>query len=209
MHYKAVYILFCMFRVSNTPIITSTQNCNYSLQYWSHLLCSCLLPTWPSLGHVGRRQLHKKKWHVQETVVTVFPDDGCGWHPKHVEWTCRIINRLLCSASRWPIINIYCTKDLTSTGGCSYSFVYSWWWVCLTPETCRIIYRMLCSASRWTIINIYCTKDVTSTGGCSYSFVYSWWWVCLTPETCRIIYRLLCVASRWTIINIDQRCTKQ
>ena len=25
-----------------------------------------------------------------------------------------------------------------STGGCSYSFVYSWWWVWLTPETCRV-----------------------------------------------------------------------
>jgi len=23
-------------------------------------------------------------------------------------------------------------------GGCSYSFVYSWWWVWLTPETCRV-----------------------------------------------------------------------
>ena len=33
-----------MFRVSNTPIIRSTQNCNYSLRY-----CSYLLPTWPSL----------------------------------------------------------------------------------------------------------------------------------------------------------------
>ena len=45
---------------------------------------------------------------VPEAVVTVLctPDDGCGWHPKHVEWT-RIINRLLCVASRWTIINIY------------------------------------------------------------------------------------------------------
>ena len=25
---------------------------------------------------------------------------------KHVEWTCRIINRLLCVASRWTIVNI-------------------------------------------------------------------------------------------------------
>jgi len=30
-----------------------------------------------------------------------------------------------------------CTKNMTSTGGCSYSFVYSWW-VRLTPETCRM-----------------------------------------------------------------------
>jgi hypothetical protein len=45
---------------------------------------------------------------VTEAVVTVLctPDDGCGWHSKHVEWTCRIINRLLCVASRWTVINI-------------------------------------------------------------------------------------------------------
>jgi len=45
---------------------------------------------------------------VPEAVVTVLciPDDGCGWHPKHVEWTCRIINRLLYVASRWTIVNI-------------------------------------------------------------------------------------------------------
>ena len=45
---------------------------------------------------------------VPEAVVTVLctTDDGCGWHPKHVQWTCRIINRLLCVASRWAVINI-------------------------------------------------------------------------------------------------------
>jgi len=37
-----------MFRASTTPIIRSTQNCNYSLWYWSHFLCSYLPPTWPS-----------------------------------------------------------------------------------------------------------------------------------------------------------------
>ena len=31
-----------------------------------------------------------------------------------------------------------CTKNMISTGGCSYSFVYSWWWVWLTPETCTV-----------------------------------------------------------------------
>jgi len=57
-------------------------------------LCSYLPPTWPT-------------WPVPEAVVTVLctPDDGCGWHPKRVEWTCRIINRLLCVASRWTVIN--------------------------------------------------------------------------------------------------------
>jgi len=31
-----------------------------------------------------------------------------------------------------------CTKNTTSTGGCSYSFVYFWRWLWLTPETCRV-----------------------------------------------------------------------
>ena len=30
------------------------------------------------------------------------------------------------------------TKNMTSTGGCSYSFVCYWWWVWLTSETCRV-----------------------------------------------------------------------
>ena len=92
-----------MFRVSTTPIIRSTQNCNYSLRYCSYFLCSYLPPTWPSLI-----TLEGGSCTVPETVVTVFctPDDGCGWRPKHVHWTCRIINRLLCVTSRWTIINI-------------------------------------------------------------------------------------------------------
>jgi len=31
-----------------------------------------------------------------------------------------------------------CTKNMTSIRGCSYSFVYSWWWMWLTPEICRM-----------------------------------------------------------------------
>ena len=56
----------------------------------------------------GQASLATLERSVPEAVVTVLciPDDGCGWHPKHVEWTCRIINRLLCVASRWIIINI-------------------------------------------------------------------------------------------------------
>ena len=92
-----------MFRVSTTSIIRRTQNFNYSLRYWSYFLCSYLPPTWPSLG-----ALEECSCTVPEAVVTVLftPDDGCGWHPKHIEWTCRIINRRLCVASRWAIIKI-------------------------------------------------------------------------------------------------------
>jgi len=28
---------------------------------------------------------------------------------------------------------------MTCTRSCSYSFMYSWWWVRRTPETCRVI----------------------------------------------------------------------
>jgi len=30
-------------------------------------------------------------------------------------------------------------RDTTCTRGCSYSFMYSWWWVRWTPETGRVI----------------------------------------------------------------------
>jgi len=92
-----------MFWVSTTPIIRSTQNCNYSLRY-----CAATFvrrdQAWPRWREVAAQKI----WPVQEAVVTVLctPDDGCGWHPKHVEWTRIIINRLLCVASRWAIINI-------------------------------------------------------------------------------------------------------
>ena len=59
-------------------------------------------------GHIFRAATSLQLGGVPEAVVTVLctPDNGCGWHPKHVEWTCRIINRLYCAASRWTIINI-------------------------------------------------------------------------------------------------------
>jgi len=66
-------------------------------------LCSYLPSTWPSWATLGGGSCT-----VPEAVVRVLcpPDDGCGWHPKHVEWTCRTINRLLYVSSRWTIINI-------------------------------------------------------------------------------------------------------
>jgi len=53
--------------------------------------------TWPRWRGVAVQKI----WPVPEAVVTVLctPDDGCIWHPKHVEWTRRIINRLLCCIS--------------------------------------------------------------------------------------------------------------
>ena len=48
-------------------------------------------------------------WLVPVAVTTVLctPDDGCGRHPKHVEWYCsKIKYRLHIVASRWTFINI-------------------------------------------------------------------------------------------------------
>ena len=48
---------------------------------------------WPCCREVAAQKI----WAVAGAVITVLctPGDGCGWHPKHVEWTCRIINRML------------------------------------------------------------------------------------------------------------------
>jgi len=54
-----------MFRVSTAPIIRSTQNCNRSLRYRSKLEESS-----------------------STDIILCTPDDGCGGHPKHVEWLC-------------------------------------------------------------------------------------------------------------------------
>jgi hypothetical protein len=83
---------------SCTKNVTSTGGCSYSFVY-----------SWLAMVEGGSCT---KKRPVPEAVVTVLciPDDGCGWHSKHVQWTCRIINRLLCVASRWTTINIALCK---------------------------------------------------------------------------------------------------
>jgi len=97
-------------------------------------------------------------------IVLCTPDDGCCWHPKHVEWTCRIINRRLCvawphwrevpSQKIWPVpeavVTVFCTPD----DGCGWHPKHVEW-------TCRIINRLLCVESRWTIVNILITAAHT------------------------------------------------
>ena len=59
------------FGVSNTPIIRSTQNCNYSLRY-----CAA---TSLQRGQASSTTLYGGSSTVPEAVVTVLctPDDGC------------------------------------------------------------------------------------------------------------------------------------
>jgi len=81
--------------INNCPTRCNT---NQSIYYSASLLI------WPRWRKVAAQNI----WPVPGAIVTVLctPDDGCGWHPIHVEWTCRILNRLLCVAFRWMIINI-------------------------------------------------------------------------------------------------------
>ena len=90
--------------MSTTPIIRSTENCNYSLRY-----CAATSLQRDQVVTFEGGSRTQNMWPVPEAVVTVLctPDDGCGWHPKHVHWTLRIINRLLWVASRWTIINMF------------------------------------------------------------------------------------------------------
>jgi len=92
-----------------------------------------------------------KIWPVQEAVVTVLctPDDGCDWYPKRVEWTCKIINRPRCVASRWTIINIDVNTELGEVGSCesdmnltSGNQLFKWsfdTWIYLAPLSPRFL----------------------------------------------------------------------
>jgi len=116
MQYKAVYLLFCKF----------THSTCFECQPHPSSGVHKTLTTASGTGHIFRAATSLQRGQVNlatlaggsctvpEAVVTVLctPDDGCGWHPKHVEWTFRIINRLLCVASRWTIINIYHSSKL-------------------------------------------------------------------------------------------------
>jgi len=64
-----------LFRVSITPIIRSTQNCNYRLRYWSYFLCNYLPPTWLT---------------VQSAIL-------------FIKITCKVhVRRATTTSTRWP-----------------------------------------------------------------------------------------------------------
>ena len=95
------------FGMSTTPIIRSTQNCNYSLRYWSYVLCSYLPPMWSSLATLEGGSCKQNMTNIGCCSYSFVYSWWWVWlTTKHVEWTCRIINRLLCVASRCTIINI-------------------------------------------------------------------------------------------------------
>ena len=56
-------------------------------------------------GHIFCAATSLQHGQASSALATSWPR-WCSWHPKHVEWTCRIIHRLFCIASHWTIINI-------------------------------------------------------------------------------------------------------
>jgi len=105
------FFLLLRFRASLVYINNRPTRCNtkQSTYYSANSLYMFRVSTTPSLAWPRPREVAAQKiWPVTEAVVTILctPDDGCGWHPKHADWTCRIISRLLFVASRWTIINI-------------------------------------------------------------------------------------------------------
>jgi len=88
-----------MFRVSATPIISSTQSCNYSLP-----------PTWPSLATLEGGSCTK---NMSSTGSCSYSFVYSWWWVWLTPEICRIINRLLCVASRWTIINVYYESEIT------------------------------------------------------------------------------------------------
>jgi len=106
-HHSIGYLFICLndgilclwFRASLIYINNCRTRCNTKQLPPSNVVKLA----WPRCREVAAQKI----WPVPEAVrVLCTPDDGCGWHPKRVEWTCGIINRLLCVASRWTVINI-------------------------------------------------------------------------------------------------------
>jgi len=63
-----------------------------------------------------------KIWPVPDVVVTVLctPDDGCGWHPKHVEWTAWSCWREVAAQKIWPVPKAVVTVLCTPDDGCGW-----------------------------------------------------------------------------------------
>ena len=84
----------------------------------------------------GQASLEGGSCAVPEAVVTVLctPDDGCGWHPKHVEWTCRKIRRKLCVLSRWTVINVDRSHSYAPANYAGQLLVIFQWTLCLVQQ---------------------------------------------------------------------------
>ena len=90
-------------------VVTVTSTSNMIVQLPHYNVANLATLVWSSCTII---------WLVPVTVTTVLctHDDGCGRHPKHVEWYCsKIKYKLHIVASRWTFINInlWCTETWT------------------------------------------------------------------------------------------------
>jgi hypothetical protein len=97
---------------------------------------------WSVLIIVQRYTIQNSLFIILQVHSTCF---GCQPHPSSevhkTVTTASGTDHIFCagiSLQRGQAEGGSCTKNMTSTGGWSYSFVYSWWWVWLTPEICRV-----------------------------------------------------------------------
>jgi len=220
-----------MFWVSTAPIIRSTQNCNYSLRYWSYFLCSYLPPTWPSIFRVSTTPIMSTQncnyslrcWsyflcsYLPPTWSSIFrvsttpimSTQNCNYSLRYWSYIC-----IATSAQRGQVSfgcqphpssgvqkpvttasgtgHIFCAATSAQRGQVSFGCQPHPSWVHKTVTTASGTGHIFCAATSLqrgqvaTMEGGSCTKNMTSTRGCSYSFLYSWWWVWLTPETCRV-----------------------
>jgi len=109
---------------------------------WRHILLFYVYGSvhlWSILIIVQRDAIESRLFIVLQVQSTCFwcqPHPSSGVH-KTVT-TASSTGHIFCAPSSLQRGQASCTKNMISTGGCSYSFVYSWWWVWLTPETGRV-----------------------------------------------------------------------
>ena len=147
-----------------TPLVSPTQPpiksaaCYFRETKWSERDSSYLLPNssecylqtllnafyvygsanrWSILIIVQRNATQSSLFIILQVHSTCF---GCQPHPSSgvhkTSPTAFGTGHIFCAAA--TLEGGSCTKNMTSTEGCRWSFVYSGWWVWLTPETCRV-----------------------------------------------------------------------
>jgi len=143
------FIVLKTFKVEKNENYSRIHFCNFYKQMNTIFFCVYgSMHRWSLLITVQRDATQSSLFIILQVHSTRF---GCQPHPSYrVNKNCNHSLRYWSATSlqhsqprawpRWREV-ASCKKKMTSTGGCSYSFVYSWWWVWLTPETRRVNLR--------------------------------------------------------------------
>jgi len=179
---------------------TSTGGCSYSFVYswWG---VHKTVTTASGTGHLPPSNVAKIAWPRwrEAAAQKMTSTGGCSYSFVYSWWG---VHKTVTTASgtlQLPTSNVVkiawsrwwevAAQKMTSTGGCIYSVVYSWWGVHKTVTTASGTSHLPPSSVpkiAWSRRREAAAQKMTSTAGCSYSFVYSWWWVWLTPETRKV-----------------------